>query len=506
MNGAKLAVMDPRLSNTASMADYWMPTYPGSEAAVLLAMAKIIIAEGLYNEKFLRDWVNWQDYLLKVHPGTEVNFANFIHALKDEYKEYTPQFAERESGVPAKTIVEVARQIGAAGTRFATHNWRSAGSGNLGGWAVARCLHFLNVLTGSVGTPGGTSPSAWNKFKPDMPNKPPAQKFWNELHFPNEYPLAHYEMSFLLPHFLREGRGKLAVYFTRVFNPVWTYPDGFMWMEALGDENKIGLHAALTPTWNETAYFADYVLPMGHAGERHDLVSYETHSGLWIGFRQPVVREARRKLGLPVQFTYEANPGEVWEEDEFWIELSWRIDPDGRLGIKKHFISPYRSGEKITIDEYYQYIFERTPGLPEKAAEHGLTPLEYMRKFGAFEVEKTSYNKHLEALPAQDLEGTKVEAATNIITKSGTAIGVLIDGVACSGFATPSRKQEFYSQTLVDWGWPEFKIPTYIRSHVHHEQVDHTKGEFPLVPTFRLPRFHTASSPGIWNAAASGRM
>ena len=49
MKGAKLAVMDPRLSNTASMADYWMPTYPGSEAALLLAMAKIILNEGLYD-------------------------------------------------------------------------------------------------------------------------------------------------------------------------------------------------------------------------------------------------------------------------------------------------------------------------------------------------------------------------------------------------------------------------------------------------------------------------
>ena len=60
---------------------------------------------------------------------------------------------------------------------------------------------------------------------------------------------------------------------------------------------KIGMHIALTPTWNETAYFADYVLPMGHASERHDLVSYETHSGLWIGFRQPILREALQKTG-----------------------------------------------------------------------------------------------------------------------------------------------------------------------------------------------------------------
>lgn len=57
MNGAKLAVLDPRLSNTASMADYWLATHPGSEAAVLLAMAKIILDEGMYNSAFRRDWV-----------------------------------------------------------------------------------------------------------------------------------------------------------------------------------------------------------------------------------------------------------------------------------------------------------------------------------------------------------------------------------------------------------------------------------------------------------------
>ena len=47
-------------------------------------------------------------------------------------------------------------------------------------------------------------------------------------------------MSFLLPHFLKEGRGKLDVYFTRVYNPVWTNPDGFSWIEALTDESKVG--------------------------------------------------------------------------------------------------------------------------------------------------------------------------------------------------------------------------------------------------------------------------
>ena len=46
MRGAKICVIDARLSNTASRADYWLSTWPGSEAAVLLAMCLVILREG----------------------------------------------------------------------------------------------------------------------------------------------------------------------------------------------------------------------------------------------------------------------------------------------------------------------------------------------------------------------------------------------------------------------------------------------------------------------------
>lgn len=506
MKGAKMACMDPRLSNTASMSNYWMPTYPGTEAAALLAMAKIILEEGLYNRKYMEEWVNWDEYLEAKHPGVEVTFDNFIEKTIEEYKEYTPEYAAEETGLKVEMIVEVAREIGKAGEKFASHNWRSAGSGNLGGWAVARCLHFLNVLTGSVGTVGGTSPNSWNKFKPTFFDNPPAQKFWNELHFPKEFPLAFFEMSMLLPHMLKDGRGKMDVYFSRVFNPVWTYPDGFTWMEAFSDEKLFGQHIALTPTWNETAFFADYVLPMGHSSERHDLNSYATHGGTWIAFRQPVLREAARRDGKPFNFTYDVNPGEVWEEDEFWIELSWRIDPDGSLGVREHFMSPYRKGEKITIDEYYQFIFENVPGLPEKAKEEGMTPLTYMQKYGAFEVEKSAYLKNLNKVPKDKLEGSTVDEKTKVIRKDGQDLGLMVNDEAVVGFPTPSRKQEFFSQTMRDWKWPEYDIPKYIHSHIHEKHMDRSKGDYPLLPTFRLPvLIHSRSGNAKWLTEIANR-
>jgi anaerobic selenocysteine-containing dehydrogenase len=502
--GAKVCVVDTRLSNSAAKADYWLSPWPGTEAAILLAMCRILLEENLFDREFVRRWVNWDEYLRCEFPGEPQTFDHFIEVLKKIYAQYTPEFAAKESGIDAATIVEVAREIGRAGSAVATHVWRNAAAGNLGGWQVSRALEFLTVLVGAVGTPGGTAPSGWNKYIPSPPMMPPPPNAWNEMMWAPEYPLAFFEMSFLLPHFLKEGRGKLAAYFTRVYNPLWTNPDGMSWMEVLRDESKIERHACLSPTWSETAWFSDYVLPMGHASERHDLMSQETHAARWIGFRQPVLRVALENQGKEFNFTYEAHReaglGEVWEEDEFWIELSWRIDPDGTLGVRKYFESPYRPGEKLRIGEYYRWIFENSvPGLPAAAAREGLTPYDYIRKYGAFLVEENSYGTHEQRPQGKALEDTQVDPASRVIRKQGTPVGVEIDGQAYAGFPTLSRKLEFYSKTLKDWKWPEFAIPAYAKSHVHQDNIDAAKGEMLLLPTFRLPTLiHSRSGNAKW--------
>src|SRR6185295_290262 len=154
-----------------------------------------------------------------------------------------------------------------------------------------------------------------------------------------------------------------------------------------------------------------------------------------------------------VRFTYEANPGEVWEENEFWVELTGAMDPDGSLGIRKWMESPTRPGELISQDEYWTHIFEHSiPGLPEAAAKEGLTPLAYMRKYGSFEVLKEG--------------GRPFEK---------------------DGFGTPSKKLEFVSPTMHQWGWGEKEhvIPWTLKSHVHPDHIDRAKGEMVLLPNFR---------------------
>jgi len=335
-NGAKLIVFDTtRLSHTATHADFWIAPYPGSEAAILLSIVNYLLQNNLYNREFVRRWWNWEEYLKVGRPETEPSFSAFERVLRETYREYTFEFAAQESGVEAQVLEEIAKTVATAGTRFSSHNWRSASSGISAGWSVARCLFMINALLGAIATEGGVFPNAWNKFVPKPIYTPPHPKMWNETNWPREYPLSMHEMSFLLPHLLKDGRARLDVYFTRVYNPVWTNPDGFSWIEALTDDKLIGLHVALTPVWNETSYFADYVLPMGLGSERHDLHSYETHDSQWLGFRQPVMKAARQREGLTITDTRSVNPGEVWEENEFWMELTWRIDPDGTLGIRQ---------------------------------------------------------------------------------------------------------------------------------------------------------------------------
>lgn len=516
-NGAKVIVLDTRLSNTATHADYWLSPQPGSEAAINLAVANHLIQTRRYDAEFVRRWWNWKEYLTECHPDLPATFETFQEILAGLYAEFTFEFAAAEAGVDAAVIAEVAEVVAGAGTRFSCHSWRSAAAGNLGGWQVSRTLFLISALLGAVATEGGTFPNAWNKFVPRPIHVPPHPGVWQDLSWPLEYPLAQNELSFLLPHFIKDGRGKLDTYFTRVYNPVWTNPDGLSWMEVLTDEQKVGCFVALTPTWNESAYFADYVLPMGHSSERHDTHSYEQYDGQWIGFRQPVLRAARERRGEKITDTRQVNPGEVWEENEFWIELSWRIDPDGSLGIRQYHESREHPGEKLTVDEYYGWMFANSvPGLPERAKAEGLSPLEWMRRYGAFEITRGQGALHEQEVPDAQLTDMAVTPAgrvyssapaggTNIVpmaapdpdSEGRRPVGVRIDGVVRRGFPTPSGLLEFWSSTLAGWGWPEHALPGYIRSHVHPSEL--APDQMVLLSTFRLPtQIHTRSANSKW--------
>src|SRR5690606_15393620 len=90
-NGAKLIVIDPRRIDMTNFATLWLRQNPGTDVAVFQAMAHVIVKEGLYNPDFIRE-------------RTE-GFDEYLESLE----QYTPEWAESVSGVPAASIREAAR-------------------------------------------------------------------------------------------------------------------------------------------------------------------------------------------------------------------------------------------------------------------------------------------------------------------------------------------------------------------------------------------------------------
>src|ERR687892_1017078 len=144
--GTKICVIDTRLSNTASKADYWLSSWPGSEAAILLALCNVLLQEDLFDRDFVRKWVNWEQYLREEHAEEPQTFPSFISILKQTYAQYPPTFAAKEAGVDPQALVDVAHEVARAGSAFSTHVWRNAAAGKIGGWQGARGLPFFNVL------------------------------------------------------------------------------------------------------------------------------------------------------------------------------------------------------------------------------------------------------------------------------------------------------------------------------------------------------------------------
>jgi len=581
--GARLVVMDPRLSNSAGLADLWIPVWPGTEPVIYLYLANRILQEDQVNKRFVKKWLNWEvmmnnrkylqfmvdrGYISKV--PADKSFDSFLGMLKELYAPYTLEYAVKETRVPAYKLEKLYEMFIWAGDAISSYFWRAAAAGNRGGWMSGRAGYLPIALRGSIGTVGGTFFHHWHVISVAGKGGSstvgqgrgganiPKIGVWNELAWPPEWPLSTYEMSYLLPHLLTDvewqekwkKRGlnvpqKLSVWIPRMYNPVWINPDGFRWLEVLKDESKMELTFNLSPTWSETNWHVDYVLPVGLAGERHDQHSEATMPARWTSFRQPVMRVALEKAGWkpnnPNRATLEAHIkaglGEVWEENEFWFEMGFKhVDPDGSLGIKKMWESKRFPGRAVTIAEWYDAAFgDNLPNLHATATsdpryKNSEYPVyEFMRDHGAWLEESNIYSAqereikdegdYLEAHGHKFAkEGIEIDKTTGVIYAEGHGnawmykdgkqpIGIEIDGKKMDGFATLDKKLDFFSEWLADeWKWPEYAIPFYPRndkekaemphivSHVNHMYMK-ADNEFALNTVFRLPyNIHTRSA------------
>ena len=102
-NGAKMVTFDVRLSNTAGSSDEWFAPFPGTDGAVALAMSNAILMADAHDKNFIDKWS-----------------TTSIEELKNQFKSYTPEWAEKISGVPAADIRRIALEFAAAAPEATT--------------------------------------------------------------------------------------------------------------------------------------------------------------------------------------------------------------------------------------------------------------------------------------------------------------------------------------------------------------------------------------------------
>lgn len=133
--GAKLVVVDPRLTRAAARADVWLQLKPGTDTALALAMANYIITEKLYDADFVENHTH--------------GFAEFAARAA----EYPLEKAEAITGVPREKIIEAARLY--ATVKPGVIQWGVAIEQQVNCADNNRTLMALMALTGNIDVPGG---------------------------------------------------------------------------------------------------------------------------------------------------------------------------------------------------------------------------------------------------------------------------------------------------------------------------------------------------------------
>ncbi len=132
-----LIVIDPRVTMLAQFADFHLPITPGTDCVLLNAMMYVIFDEGLQDD----------DYI-KAH-------TNGYEALKDSVKDYDPKLAQHICGIDEDRIRTVARIYAKANSAMSI--WTMGINQSTHGSDGVVNINNLNLVTGNIGVPGGTS-------------------------------------------------------------------------------------------------------------------------------------------------------------------------------------------------------------------------------------------------------------------------------------------------------------------------------------------------------------
>ncbi len=258
-NGCKLTVIDIRTNISSTKADNFMKIRPGTDYAFNLAVINEIITKRLYDQKFTNQYIEGL-----------TDLAQFV-------EEYTPEWAEEETGIPAYKLRNFVKQLAEAAPSVVWHpGWMVARYTD--SFYVCRTAYIINALFGSYGAKGGlpfvSAPGDVGrkglKSFMDLYPKPEEKRAdgigWKYKYFQEGPGLAH----LLYQAMETEEPYPVKAYIAYRHDPLMGYPEPDrlrkMW-------DSLDLLVSVTFSWSDTAWHSDVVLPMSTYLERESVIA-----------------------------------------------------------------------------------------------------------------------------------------------------------------------------------------------------------------------------------------
>ena len=310
-------VIDPRFTASAAKANKWVPIMPGTDLAFALALIHMLIREDKYDKQFVEKYTHGFD------------------KLAEHVRDYTPEWAAVETGIPAEIIHDICRGFMASLPRSVFY------SGRRGSWTdndtqFRRAIAIVNAISGAWDREGGlTVPRkiTLGELLVFPPDDPEAERVDN---IKEEFPLANRRDGVyvtLREHVIKEDPYPVKGWMIYKQNPLQSVPNSGRTREMMA---KMDLIVSIDIIPNDTAWESDVILPEATYLERNDPL--HSLSGL-----EPVVA-LRQQVIAPM---YESRPN-----------FDIMKDLAGRLDLDMYF--------DFTIDEW---IKEQTSELPVDLAE-----------------------------------------------------------------------------------------------------------------------------------------
>jgi anaerobic selenocysteine-containing dehydrogenase len=237
----KVIVIDPVRTQTAAQADEWLPIVPGTDAALLLAVAQTLFDEGLVN------------------PGPHIDG---IDTMRRVAADWPPERVSSVTGIDEERIRGLARELAGAekSVLYGRIGLCNQEFGSLASWLV----DVINILTGHFDTPGGAmfpKPAAWSITTQPLPGLEgglPEFGRWHTRVRGAKEVLGQAPVSCMTEEIATPGDGQLKALITIAGNPVLSTPGG----DKLDDVLPMLEAMISVDLWlNETTRHADVILP-----------------------------------------------------------------------------------------------------------------------------------------------------------------------------------------------------------------------------------------------------